>query len=99
MTHQQAAAWYFSATSELGAILAGMFQAAYPDYYKRYRAAFEAGVWCQCDGGPFLGRALVYKLQVALHQDGLDAGPTASFPMGFYEGGELYVPDIEAKFL
>jgi len=29
--------------------LAGMFQAAFPDYYEKYRKAFEAGCWAKED--------------------------------------------------
>jgi hypothetical protein len=69
-----------------------------PQVYKKYQAAFDAGVWETADPGPWIGRAIVYKLQVLVHRDGKDDGPTASFPVGDFEGGEMYVPDLCAKF-
>jgi hypothetical protein len=75
-----------------------MFRVAYPAYYEKYRLAFEAGVWEEADPGPWLGRAIVWKLQVYPHRDGLDAGPAACFPMGSFEGGQLYLPDLRLKF-
>lgn len=41
--------------------------------------------------GSFLGRLIVWKLAVYLHQDGLDTGPAAIFPIGHFEGGECYI--------
>lgn len=78
-------------------ILAAYFAALYPKYYRKYKAAFDAGVWIKQDPGPFIGRVIVWKLQVSLHQDRSDAGPTAAFPNGMYEGGEFYAPELDAK--
>lgn len=77
--------------------LSAMFKVAYPEYFEKYRKAFQAGVWEPSDPGPWLGRAIVWKLQVHVHRDGLDEGPAAIFPMGYYKGGELYLPDVELK--
>ncbi|KAK7012364.1 hypothetical protein R3P38DRAFT_2550174 [Favolaschia claudopus] len=49
------------------------------------------------DPGPWIGRAIVYKLEVLEHVDGLDDGPTASFCVGDFAGGELYLSDIDVK--
>ena len=49
------------------------------------------------DKGPWLGRAVVWKLQVGLHQDALDEGPAVCFLCGNYEGGQLCLPDLDAK--
>lgn len=88
---------YFLATQRASAKLAAMFRAAYPEYYEKYRKAFSAGVWIKEDRGPWVGRAIVWKLQVGLHKDGLDEGPALCFPCGDYSGGELYLPDLRAK--
>lgn len=78
--------------------LAIMFRIAYPETYERYRGAFDEGNWVKVDDtGPFLGRAIVYKLQVLPHRDGGDGGPAVIFPLGDFEGGELYLPDVGAK--
>ena len=43
-------------------------------------------------------RAIVWKLHVNLHVDEQDAGPTATFPVGDFEGGYLELPQLEARF-
>jgi hypothetical protein len=91
--------WYYETTKIVGQILGVMFKAIYPAIYDKYMAAFQAGVWEKADPGPWLGRAIVYKLQVNLHNDGRDDGPTASFPVGFYNEGHMLVPDLKAKLL
>ncbi|KAJ7860965.1 hypothetical protein B0H14DRAFT_2576314 [Mycena olivaceomarginata] len=70
---------YYRATQEVAIYLSCMFEVAYPEYHAKYTAAFKAGVWETADPGPWIGRAIVYKLQVSEHVDGLDDGPTASF--------------------
>jgi hypothetical protein len=85
------------ATEAMAVRLAAIFSVCFPQYYQKYRAAFDAGVWYESDPGPWLGRAIVYKLQVHMHQDGLDAGPCASFPVGYFTGGEAYLPELGAK--
>ena len=88
---------YYVATQQVAVILAGMFQAAFPEYYAKYRKAFFAGRWVPEDPGPWIGRAIVWKLQVGTHRDGLDEGPAACFPCGKYRGGNLCLPDLNAK--
>lgn len=87
------------ATKPVAQLLAQYFKLAFPDCYQRYSRAFDAGVWELADPGPWLGRAIVYKMQVGVHVDGLDGqGPTAAFPVGWFEGGEMYLPDLGLKF-
>jgi hypothetical protein len=62
-----------------------------------YRAAFDAGVWFTDDPGPFLGRAVIYKLQGRLHKDRYDVGPSVSFPVGQFTGGEMLFPQLNLK--
>jgi hypothetical protein len=88
---------YYEVTEGLARILASMFKVLFPEVYKRYTTAFEAGVWEKADTGPFLARAIVYKLQVELHQDQYEDGPFVSFPCGDYTGGEIVVPQLGAK--
>ena len=80
-------------------ILAEMFKALWPEYYAKYEAAFKAGCWMKEDPGPFIGRAVIYKLQVELHLDRHDAGLTVTFPVGQYEGGYMELPQLMARFL
>jgi hypothetical protein len=76
-----------------------MFQVGFPDIYEKYREAFEAGVWVEGDPGPFLGRAIIYKLQGRLHKDRKDLGPSACFLTGAFDGGEMLVPQFRTKLL
>lgn len=72
-------------------------KAALPEWYALYRKAFDAGAWFQKDPGPFLARAIIYKLQGRLHKDKRDTGPSISFPVGDFTGGEMLVPQLGAK--
>lgn len=89
--------WYIDATDDVGIFISALFEEFFPEWFALYKQAFEAGVWVLEDRGPFLGRVVVYKLQVNLHVDGQDGGPTISFPAGFFSGGEMYLPDLGAK--
>jgi hypothetical protein len=91
--------YYFMATWEVAEILKAYFKIAFPEEYLRYQDAFEAGIWEKEDTGPWLGRVIVYKLQVGPHQDRYDGGPTAIFNVGQYSGGDLYLPDLGLKLL
>ena len=93
-----AAKYYFEATSDVAVLLNSYFKVSFPEEHKLYKKAFAAGVWELADPGPWLGRAIVYKLQVKIHQDRLDGGPAAIFPVGQYEGGSLYFTDLSLKF-
>jgi hypothetical protein len=75
-----------------------MFKATFPDWHAKYSEAFAAGVWVPQDPGPFLGRAIIYKLQGRLHKDYRDLGPSISFGVGKYTGGEMLFPQLRAKF-
>jgi hypothetical protein len=78
--------------------LAQYFAVLFPAAYKKFSEAFAAGVWVKDDPGPWLGRALIYKLQGSLHIDDKDEGPTVSFPCGFFNGGEMIMPQLDVKF-
>ncbi|KAG6816069.1 hypothetical protein H0H87_008862 [Tephrocybe sp. NHM501043] len=86
------------ATSLLSKLLGAWFQVLFPSEYQRFAQAFEAGVWIEDDPGPWLGRSIVYKLQVDFHVDAGDDGPAVSFPVGFFQGGHLVVPALYTKF-
>ncbi len=73
---------YLTLTRSQALRLATYFNATFPLVYAKYQQAFDAGVWLKVDPGPWIGRAIVYKLQVYVHVDGLDDGPTTTFPTG-----------------
>ena len=89
---------YYKLTRAVAETLAGMYEVLFPEEYERLKPAFEAGKWIIQDAGPWIGRALVYKLDVELHLDENDAGPSVSFPCGDFTGGQMMVPQFEAKF-
>ncbi|KAJ7148979.1 hypothetical protein C8R43DRAFT_888284 [Mycena crocata] len=98
--HSQAVRTYFRTTREFAIVVAARFKAVYPKYYAKYEEDFMAGHWLSSeeDSGPFLGRAIVYKLQSHCHRDPLDSGPSVTVPAGYFKGGAIYFPDLEAKF-
>ncbi|KAH9911152.1 uncharacterized protein BXZ73DRAFT_108228 [Epithele typhae] len=85
---------FYTLTARVAAIFAGLFKALFPEEYVKYKAAFDAGSWIPHDPGPWLGRVIVWKLQVQLHWDGGDGGPTLTCPMGYFNGGEMEFPDL-----
>ncbi|KAG0691446.1 hypothetical protein DFH29DRAFT_787284, partial [Suillus ampliporus] len=89
--------WYMRCTCKLAMALSAMYQAAFQDNHETYCRAFEAGVWLEADPSPWLGRAIVWKLNILPHRDGQDGGPTTIFCMGNYTGGEPYLPDLKIK--
>lgn len=93
-----AIASYYKNTSEVVGLLENMFAAVFPESYPKYKVAFEAGRWLGQDPGPWLGRAIVYKLDGALHTDRKDFGPAACVPCGHFTGGQMLVPQFKGKF-
>jgi hypothetical protein len=91
--------WYYEATKPVVEHLDLMFKVSFPVQYQEYQAAFDAGQFVRNNPGPWLGRVIVHKVQVLLHQDGEDGknAPTGITNGGFYRGGELYLPDIRLK--
>ncbi|TFK60827.1 hypothetical protein BDN72DRAFT_778923 [Pluteus cervinus] len=88
---------YYKGTQGLASMLGEAFEVAFPEYHKEYLQAFKAGVWVSEDPGPWLGRAIIWKLQVQPHMDASDVGPTAAFNCGSYDDGPMYLPDLDIK--
>lgn len=89
--------WFFQSTAIVWKVVAIYFKIFFPEYYEKYQQAFEAGQWEQCDFGPFIGKAVIYKLDVFVHLDRRDAGPVVSFPSGIFEGGSMSLPQLRLK--
>ena len=89
---------YYTLTRPVAETLAGMYEVLFPTEYEQLQPAFEAGRWIIQDAGPWIGRAVVYKLNVELHLDADDTGPSVSFPCGDFTSGQMLVPQFEAKF-
>lgn len=103
ITHSSSSAMgtaaYYHLTAPVARYLAALFKAFMPEEYEAYAAAFEAGKWVPGDPGPWLGRSIIFKLQGLIHTDRNDLGPSVCFPVGFFNGGEMLVPQLHAKFL
>lgn len=92
-------AWYYNSMKPVDIQLNTMFAASFPDDYLDYGIVSQAGRFYDDDQSAWLGRAIVHKLQVEAHRDGLDppGKPAACFPVGRYVGGEIYFPDLGVK--
>ncbi|KAF8232938.1 hypothetical protein L208DRAFT_1269430, partial [Tricholoma matsutake] len=89
--------WYYQVTEEVAHLLSAYFKKAFLEYHRQYSKAFSAGIWNLEDPGPWLGHALVYKLQVLPHIDGLDNGPTTCFPVAYFTGRAMHLSDLGLK--
>lgn len=65
-----------------------------PDFYGPMMKSFNAGKQWKDAIGPYLARALIYKLQVSVHLDKNDRGLSAMTNSGRYYGGYLYFPQF-----
>lgn len=88
---------YYEVSKPVAKTISIYFKVLLPDTYKKFKAAFKAGKWVRGDPGPWLGRAIIFKLQSSLHVDDKDEGPTVSFPSGHFEGGKMIVPETPVK--
>ena len=88
---------YLHGTRPIAFYVSSFLEAIFPNWHTQYNEAFRAGCMFNEDPGPFLGRAIIYKLQGKLHKDRRDAGPSVSFGVGYYEGGNIYFPQLKAK--
>lgn len=71
-----------------------------PDVHAEFEAAFKAGRWFkEEDPGPWLGRTVIYKLQLFPHFDRAEAGPTISCPFGYFTEGYMQFPELGTRFL
>ncbi|KAF9486607.1 hypothetical protein BDN71DRAFT_1358125, partial [Pleurotus eryngii] len=89
---------YYIATLLLSLHLGVSFEVYLPVEAAYYQKAFKAGTAFPYDDfGPFLGRALLWKMQLELHADKKDVGPSISFPTGRFSKGHLIIPELGAK--
>ncbi|KAJ7757874.1 hypothetical protein B0H14DRAFT_2976374 [Mycena olivaceomarginata] len=80
--------YYYRATGEVAIYLSCMFEVAYPSIMQSTPRPSKPVFGSLRIQGHGLGRAIVYKLQVSEHVDGLDDD---------FEGGPMYLPDIGMK--
>ncbi|KAL0579851.1 hypothetical protein V5O48_002160 [Marasmius crinis-equi] len=89
---------FYAANQTLDNCIAAAMEVFFPDNYIVARKVREAGRIIPGEGGVYLGRAVVFKLQLLLHRDQNDFGVSTSFPSGYYCGGYLIIPQLKAKF-
>ena len=91
---------YLLKSKQIIRLLDEMFRVSFPEFYKKHKKAFEAGKWFADAPGPWLGMAVVYKLQTEIHLDETDAvAPVAIFCCGQFTEGYLELPDLNMRFL
>ena len=91
--------WYEEAMGALHTIISAYFKRVWPNEFAKYQTAFQAGRWFDIKDCVFLGHAIVYKMQVRQHRDGLDRDICAILATGSYEGAHAIFPDIRVKHL
>lgn len=88
---------FYQRTRPVALALKAMMEVLLPETAARYQQAFEAGCCMEDDPGPFLGRAVVWKMQLSPHKDGGDVGHSISFGFGSYTGGHMIIPQLDLK--
>jgi hypothetical protein len=87
---------YMMGTKEAACYLSKLYKAVYPEGWLRNQAAFEAGHWYRDDPGPWLARAIVWKLQVKTHADDKDGSPAICFSTNNTCQSPMVLPQIGA---
>src|SRR5579875_2855431 len=81
---------WFNQTVEVHLFLERVFEQEFPTEYAAQKKRYVAAKWCKVDPGPYLGRAVIYKMVASSsHMDSHDACPTAIFPVGYWTKGHL----------
>ncbi|THU80049.1 hypothetical protein K435DRAFT_611608, partial [Dendrothele bispora CBS 962.96] len=83
----------------INVFLSKMFEKEFPQEFKAYRKAHKAARWCLHDPGPYIGKAIVWKLSSAAHLDEDDGCLTVTYPMGSFTGGNMDIYDLHARLL
>ena len=70
---------------------------SFPDIHADYSKAFQAGAVFEADPGPWIGRAILWKMQTdGLHFDTND-GYTADTAFGNFKNGYLELPQFQVR--
>ncbi|KAF9003692.1 hypothetical protein BDQ17DRAFT_1326062 [Cyathus striatus] len=88
---------YLRATATISRKIDTLLKVVFPEYHEKFRSNFSAGSVFPDDYGPYLGRSIIYKAQGSGHKDSKDGGPSASFGVGQYTGGEYIFPELGIK--
>lgn len=86
------------ASAPIVKILAVWLKAFWPEVHERFTEKFAAGKTLDGDPGPWFARALLYKMQLAIHYDQNDTGITASFCCGSADNAYFELPQLGALF-
>ncbi|KAJ3804585.1 hypothetical protein F5876DRAFT_82921 [Lentinula aff. lateritia] len=89
--------WY-KVTLESGNLLSSVFKQEWPDKWEEAMKYFKAGKWQAANPGPWVGKAIVYKLTSSIRPDKEDAEEyhIVTVPVGHFVGGHILFLDIHA---
>ncbi|KAL0061138.1 hypothetical protein AAF712_012058 [Marasmius tenuissimus] len=96
----QATRHYYEGNATLEQCIESVIRVFFPEEHALMSKVREAGraISTEEGGGCYLGRALVFKLQLFNHVDKRDFGISTSFSAGRFTGGYLLIPQLKAKF-
>lgn len=96
--HQVSQQVFVSRTNSITVIASAICKAFFPQQHKQATKIFKAGRWFDRDVGPWLGRAVGYKVPTTTHPDEGDSGTTFITAVGSYLGGYLEIHDLAVRF-
>lgn len=97
-THQMCQQTFLTRTIAVTVIASCISQHFFPKNHKRALKRFKAGCYLGDDVGPWLGRALGYKVPTTTHPDEGDSGTTFITAVGSYLEGCLELHNLEVRF-
>jgi hypothetical protein len=93
-----AASNFYDTNNCLERCVEAAIQAFFPEQHaETSKARAAAQIVGERSGGCYIGRAIVYKLQLFLHCDDKDYKVSASFPAGRFNEGYMVIPQFKAK--
>lgn len=81
--------WYIAQSQPITGILAGYLNVFWPEVYHEFKKRFAAGRTIDSDTGPWIARALLYKMWLFMHYDQYDKDVRASFACGSSENAYM----------
>ncbi|KAF9007272.1 hypothetical protein BDZ89DRAFT_965696 [Hymenopellis radicata] len=85
-------------TQIITTIASALYKSFWPIEYEDARRTFKAGRYFRDDCGPWLGRAVGYKVPTTTHPDEGDKGPTFLTSAGSFTGGNLQIHNLQVQF-
>ncbi|KAF9020256.1 hypothetical protein BDZ89DRAFT_1138765 [Hymenopellis radicata] len=89
---------FIERTQVVTSIASALYQEFWKKEYTGALKTFKAGRFFSEDRGPWLGRALGYKVPTTTHPDEGDTGPTFLTCAGSFNGGHLQFHELRIQF-